>query len=100
MEIIKRALAYTPTIGTNPTVPGSGITDIFGLSSAVIDWILGVAGTLVLIALIVGGLQYMFAGPDAEKAAAGRKTITYAITGLIIVITSFAIVTLIHTRIH
>ncbi len=84
----------------NPTVPGSSITDLFGLGASAVDILVGFLGAIAVVAMIFGGFQYLTAGPDAEKANMGRKTITYAIIGLIIILASLAIVELLRTTLQ
>ena len=50
---------------------------------------------LAVIALIIGGYQYMTAYGDEEKHKNAQKTITFAIIGLVLAITAFGIVSII-----
>lgn len=86
-----------PDIGT-PVLPGSSVSDLFGLSSGIINLLLGIIGAILVIVIAYGGVQYLTAGPETEKAELGRKTLEYAIVGLIIILASLAIVTFIHTN--
>ncbi len=61
----------------------------------VITYTIRLAVALAVIALIIGGYQYMTAYGDEEKHKAAQKTITYAIIGLVIAITAFGIVKII-----
>ena len=61
----------------------------------VIKYAIRLAVALSVIALIVGGYQYMTAYGDEEKHKIAQKTITYALIGLILAITAFGIVTII-----
>ncbi len=56
---------------------------------------LGVVGLLSVGFLIYGGFQYITSGGNDELAEAGKKTITNAIIGLVVVILSYVIVTVI-----
>ncbi len=60
-----------------------------------IKYSIRLAVALSVIALIVGGYQYMTAYGDEEKYKNAQKTITYAIIGLILAITAFGIVKII-----
>lgn len=65
-----------------------------------IEWfinffLVGVLGIACFVAIIVGGFQIIVAGPDATKAAAGKKTIFWAITGVILGALSYAILEII-----
>ena len=50
-----------------------------------------VAGLLVLVMVIWGGVQYVTSGGDKELAQAAQKRITAALVGLVIVVASYAI---------
>jgi hypothetical protein len=53
------------------------------------------AGGLAVLFIIVGGIQILTAYGSDEKIGAAKKTITYAVVGLLISILSYAIVTII-----
>ncbi len=57
--------------------------------------IVGFAGLAFFIMFIIGGFKYLFSSGDDKKAAAASSTLTMAITGLIGVIASWFILTLI-----
>lgn len=54
------------------------------------------AGVLAVLFVIIGGFQYITAGVNQELAETGKKTLTNAIIGLVIIILSYAIVTVIN----
>jgi len=57
----------------------------------IISIILIVVGVLAIVYLIYGGIQYVTAGGEAEKATKGRTTITNAIIGIVLIVASYAI---------
>lgn len=59
---------------------------------AVLGWILMIAGALAVIYLVYGGILYITAGGDAEKATKGRTALINAIIGIVIILLSFVIV--------
>lgn len=61
------------------------------LVSNIINIILIVVGLVAVLYLILGGVTYVTAGGDAEKAGKGRTTITNAIIGIVIIAASLAI---------
>lgn len=65
------------------------------LALGVIQLLLFVSGSLAVLFLIIGGYFYITSGGNEEQAARGRKTITNAIIGLIIIILSYTIVNVI-----
>jgi len=61
------------------------------LITNLVNFILIIAGILAVLYLVWGGITYITAGGDAEKAGKGRTAITNAIIGIIIIMASFAI---------
>lgn len=61
----------------------------------VIRYLVGLAAALAVIAIMVGGYQYLTAYGDTEQHKKATKTIAWAVLGLILAITSYAIVALI-----
>ena len=57
----------------------------------IVNIILIVVGVLAVLFLIYGGILYLTAGGDAEKAAKGRTAITNAIIGIVIIMLALAI---------
>jgi hypothetical protein len=58
-------------------------------------WLLIFAGVAALFMVIFGGFRFMTSGGDPKAVEGARKTITWAIIGLIVVLLSFAIVSFI-----
>lgn len=56
------------------------------------DILLGAAGIVAVAMVIWGGVLYMTSGGNEERKGQGKTVLTYAITGLIIIICSYAIV--------
>lgn len=71
-----------------PIMNGSSFTDILDNLVNILLW---AAGLLAVIYLIWGGLTYVTAGGDSEKAGKGRVAITNAIIGIIIIVASLVI---------
>jgi type IV secretion system pilin len=76
----------------NPTgIAGSG--SLTELAAKIIDILLYFAGIVAVIFAIYGGYVYMTSGGNEETATKGRRIITDAIIGLVIVILAYAIIT-------
>jgi hypothetical protein len=56
-----------------------------------IKQVLSIVGVLTLLLFIWGGLQYMLSRGDAAKVVTAKKIIIAAISGLIVIFTSYAI---------
>lgn len=61
----------------------------------VLRYLIGLAAALAVIAIMIGGYQYLTAYGDTDKHKTATKTIAWAVIGLIIAITAYAIVSLI-----
>lgn len=55
------------------------------------------AGIAVFIMLIIGGFRYLTSGGDPKGAESARKTITYAIFGLVLILAAWFILNFIST---
>ncbi|MGL5831057.1 MAG: PKD domain-containing protein [Candidatus Altimarinota bacterium] len=67
-------------------------TDLRSFILAVTNFALGFLGLLAVLIIIYGGVMTVASAGDADKASIGKKAITFAAIGLIIVMGSFAIV--------
>jgi hypothetical protein len=59
---------------------------------SLIYWALVFAGIVALIFIILGGIKLITSSGDSKQVDGARKTITWAIIGLTLVLMSFAIV--------
>lgn len=57
----------------------------------VINTVLGFAGIVLFFMLVAGGFRYITAGEDPKNIEAAKKTLTYAIGGIIAIALSFLI---------
>ncbi len=76
------------------TYEDTGIATFHGLEGLfenVVTSILGFAGIILFIMLIIGGFKYMTAGGEPPKIEAARKTLTYAILGIVFIALAFLI---------
>jgi hypothetical protein len=80
---------------TNPI----GTSDVPTLIGRIIKAVLGVVGSLALLMVIYGGFTWMLAAGSSEKIKKGRDIIVWAIIGIVIIFTSYAIVTFVITSI-
>ncbi|MBO4812765.1 hypothetical protein J5491_01300 [Candidatus Saccharibacteria bacterium] len=53
--------------------------------SGIIQWVVGITGLVAAIFLIIGGISYMTSSGDTSKVEKAKKTILYAVIGLVIV---------------
>lgn len=77
-------------------VPSIGLvstnTTLGGFFGTIVSWALYAGGFIAVIFLIYGGILYITAGGDAEKATQGRTAIVNAIIGIIIIALALVLV--------
>ncbi len=82
------------------TVDPTGVATLDCLKYAfsnVVDWAIALAGLTAVFFIIFAGFKFLTSGGDPKQVEGARKTLTYAIAGLIIVFLAFAIIKLIGT---
>ncbi len=52
---------------------------------------MGITGVIALLMFLVGGFQWMTAAGNAERVKKGRDTLMWAILGLVVIFSSYAI---------
>jgi len=72
-----------------------GATSVEELIETVIKLLLSVAFAIAVGFLIVGGYQYITSAGNEEQAEKGNKTLINAIIGVVIIVLSYVIVTVI-----
>lgn len=90
------ASAQAIPVGKPGNLPGSPAADAQSLVAwIIVGLLLPIAGIIAILFLIIGGFQYMFAGVNEDLAKRGKSTIRNAIVGLIVIILSYVIVTVV-----
>lgn len=70
-----------------------------GAITDISSWLLGLATSLAVLAIIYGGIIYSAAGGDTERIGSAKKTIKYAIMGLAMAGIAYAVVNVVITRV-
>lgn len=73
-------------LGDNQIVENNTDTSLSTFLHRIQNWLLGMVGGLAVLFLIYGGFLYITSGGNKERIETAKKTITYAIFGLIVVI--------------
>ena len=73
------------------------ISDLNTVFNSVVGYALGFAGIVLFILLISAGFKFITSGGDPKAVEGAKKTLTYAIAGLIIILLSYLILVLIKT---
>lgn len=76
------------TINENPDA--GAVPNLESTYYNIILWFLAICGIIAVISLIYGGILYITSAGEAEKAERGKKTITGAIIGIIIIMLSYS----------
>lgn len=85
---------------SDPTGISNGIQGgVGGLIIYIIDILLAFAAILSVLFIIIGGYKYIFSGVSEKSAESGKKTLINAIIGLVIIILSYAIITVLSNTI-
>lgn len=99
--IVPTSPTYAYEICEDPNVPpaaktaakcGNSSDSIGPIIVEIVKVVIGLAGIVAVIFIIIGGIYYMTSAGDASKVEKGKKTIIYAAIGLIICALAFAIV--------
>lgn len=73
--------------------PGLGGPASFGeIITIVTNLLLGIAGSIAVIFIIVGGIQYAVSAGDDGKVKSAKDTILNAVIGLVITVVAYAAV--------
>ena len=76
-----------------PNNPGNSlIEDLFVAIENLTDWLLGFTLAISVLALVWGGINYIFSSGDAQKADLAKKIIYYSLIGIFVAGIAFAIV--------
>lgn len=71
-----------------------GVTTLFTNAAQIL---MGFVAALSVIFIIVGGIQYITSGGNPSGQETAKKTITYAIGGLVLALSTTAIINLLNT---
>ena len=69
-----------------------GQTSVRALILTIVDYFLGFLGLIAVLMIIYGGVMMVTSQGNPEAVGKGKKIITYAAIGILIVLMSFAIV--------
>lgn len=75
------------------TVSGSAEGRLNALILNVVNFILFASGSIAVALLVIGGIRYIVSLGNQERMDAAKKTITYALIGLAVIILAYAAVT-------
>lgn len=76
---------------STPTGAFSNLTGANGAIQTIINLLVGVAGTILVIMLVIGGIRYLTNAGNEEEVGKAKKLLIDAIIGLIITLAAYAI---------
>jgi len=82
-------LSDIAVLGLKPEFTEQGL--VGKIISAFLPALLGIAGFVTVIIIIISGIQFVTSGGNPEAAAAARGRLTFAIIGFVIIVLAFAI---------
>lgn len=74
-----------------PIEPGGGEDEMMGIVKNVLNAIFGIMGVISAVVIIIGGVLYIISAGDPGKVATAKKAILYAVIGLVVSLSAFAI---------
>lgn len=83
-----------PVTGLQNTATIKGLECLF---SNAISAVLALAGIVLFVMFLIGGLRYLTSGGDPKATEAAKGTLTHVIAGLFVLILAFLILKLIET---
>lgn len=90
LNLVGRALAVAVVPKITQVGAGKPFSQYF---SDIINVALYVAGGLAVLYLIYGGVMYVTAGGDSEKATQARTAIVNSIIGIVVIVLALVLVT-------
>lgn len=95
VDVFKNACSGAPS----NAVCSARADDLAGLIGNVIRTLFLLVGIIAVIMIIVGGIRYITSNGDSSQVSSAKNTVLYAVIGLVIAISAFAIVNFVLDRI-
>jgi len=94
--IITTALLASTVLAVQLDNPlGSQTPDLNSIAVALISTLLGLVGVLALLAFIYGGFLWLTSLGSPQKIQKGKEVMIWAVLGLAIIFSSYAVITLV-----
>lgn len=86
-------IPYVLACGANEVETGVGCvpTDAPGLAAFLVKLIVGIAGGVALLLLIIGGAQFIASSGDPDSLDEAKEKITAAVSGILLIIFSLVV---------
>jgi hypothetical protein len=70
---------------------GEGRDDLRIVVGQVIQKVLTIIGSITLLVFVIGGVMWLTSGGNQEKVTKGTKTMVYAVIGIVVIFSAYAI---------
>ena len=85
--------ATTPGFSGTVKIPNTiKEPDIAKIIEASLLWLLGIAGSIALLMLVIAGIMYITSSGDEQKVVTAKKIFNFTVMGLILVLLSYSII--------
>ena len=88
-------LAAVPDPTAGKALGEYGGTTLLAFLEKIQNYLLGFSGALAVLFIVIGGIMYMTAAGNEKRVGVAKQTLTYAIGGLVVVLLSWVILTVI-----
>jgi len=75
---------------------GAGLSEdtVGNILAVVLNWFLMLIGIIAVLAFVIAGIMYITAAGDEDRIASAKKTMTYAMIGVVVALIGLLIVRL------
>lgn len=70
-------------------LPTSPVSSIIGRT---MSWLLAMVGMIAIIAFVISGIQYLTAAGDESQAETAKRTMKFAIIGVVVALSAYTVV--------
>jgi len=78
--------AFANALALKNPLADANVTDIPSLVTKITNYVMAISGSIATIMVLVGAFQMISASGNETKFQQGKKTITYAVIGLAVVL--------------
>jgi len=100
IALVRQALAEAPERpGAWESAPGEPpkLQDLEFVFHRLLTGVFALAGLAAFVYLLIGGFKYITAGGDEKAVATAKQTLTYAVVGLVIVVSGYILLNTLST---
>ncbi len=84
--------------GTCDKSEAAGTNAVGGIMKTIVSVLSMIVGSVSVIMIIVGGIRFVISGGDSNGVSSAKKTILYAIVGLVIALLAQVIISFIYSK--